>query len=181
VGDRKFTLVDTKVAMLLPGFIPAIPGWHTDGVPRRKRDPEWSVEWSPFNYGAPSQAEQLRQHQEGYFPRYHSVHVGLDCPTQFMTSGCQIDLEHGEDEQLYKEMGEKVTAMPYGPLDKEYLDAPYGQWLTWDWWQIHRATPAKDRGWRLWIRVTECDDPPSNNFIMRSQTQIYVVSEDQAW
>lgn len=181
VGDRDYTLVDTKVALLLPGFIPSIPGWHTDGAPRHHSRDGWD-EYSPFFYGPPSQAEQLRQSEAGYFPRYHSVHVGIDCPTEFMSSGCWIDLEHGEDEGLYKEMGEKVTAMPFGPLDKETLLAPYGQWLSWDWWRIHRAVPAKQRGWRVWIRVTECDDPPlEHDFIVRPQTQIYVVSEDQAW
>src|SRR5688500_599387 len=33
-GDRKNIIVDTKVHLLMDGMIPAIPGWHTDGVPR---------------------------------------------------------------------------------------------------------------------------------------------------
>lgn len=33
-GDRKHIIVDTKTHMLMPGMWPAIPGWHTDGVPR---------------------------------------------------------------------------------------------------------------------------------------------------
>src|SRR5581483_2552566 len=96
--------------------------------------------WSPFNYGPPSQAEQLRQEDEGYSPRFHSVHVGIDCPTQFVTNTVGLDLEHAEDEQLYKEMTQKVEAM-----ECDCVDAPYGTWMSWDWWQIHRATPAR---WR---------------------------------
>lgn len=34
VGDKKYVSVDTKVTFLMPGWYPAIPGWHTDGVPR---------------------------------------------------------------------------------------------------------------------------------------------------
>ena len=38
-NDRKYVVVDTKIHMLIPGMSPAIPGWHTDGVPRGpKRD-----------------------------------------------------------------------------------------------------------------------------------------------
>ncbi|MFP8823477.1 hypothetical protein, partial [Enterobacter cloacae] len=33
-GDKKHIVVDVKTHMLMPGMIPAIPGWHTDGVPR---------------------------------------------------------------------------------------------------------------------------------------------------
>src|SRR5690349_9046790 len=33
-GTKKHIVVDTKIHMLLPGMCPAIPGWHTDGVPR---------------------------------------------------------------------------------------------------------------------------------------------------
>ncbi|MEC2506153.1 hypothetical protein P9X25_18565, partial [Bacillus cereus] len=32
--DRKYIVVDTKVHMLMPGMCPAIPNWHSDGVPR---------------------------------------------------------------------------------------------------------------------------------------------------
>lgn len=34
-GDRKHIVVDVKTHMLMPGMIPAIPGWHTDGVDRK--------------------------------------------------------------------------------------------------------------------------------------------------
>src|SRR4051794_6847809 len=35
-NDRKHVVVDTKIHMLMPGMIPSIPGWHTDGIPRGK-------------------------------------------------------------------------------------------------------------------------------------------------
>lgn len=40
--SKKYIVVDTKIHMLMPGMSPAIPGWHTDGVPRGSQlDPQF--------------------------------------------------------------------------------------------------------------------------------------------
>src|SRR4051812_36058043 len=62
VGDREHVIVDTKVSMLMAGWMPAIPGWHTDGVPRGENG-------DPAGTGQPSLKRQLQMHSQGYFPR----------------------------------------------------------------------------------------------------------------
>ncbi|SKL83078.1 hypothetical protein [Mycobacteroides abscessus] len=179
VGDHKQVFVDTKVSLLLPGFIPAIPGWHTDGVPRRNAAGSGEVALiaaSASNTGAPSLAGQAALEGRGYRPRFHTIHVGNHCPTRFMRQPWVVDLEHGEDSGLYRELSRKVESAPYSERGA-YLDSPPEQWLSWNWWNLHTATPADWRGWRLLIRVTESDQPPLDSEFIRSQTQVYVPTE----
>lgn len=179
VGDHTHVHVDTKVSLLLPGFIPAIPGWHTDGVPRRNVEPvgdDAVISASASNTGAPSLASQALLEARGYRPRFHTIHVGNDCPTRFMRYPCAMTLAHDNDSDLYREISVNVNAAKHLEQDA-FLDAPLGQWMSWDWWNIHTATPAETRGWRLLIRVTESDQPPLDAGFIRSQTQVYVPTE----
>ncbi|SIJ20469.1 Uncharacterised protein [Mycobacteroides abscessus subsp. abscessus] len=181
VGDHTHVHVDTKVSLLLPGFIPAIPGWHTDGVPRRNADKPGEetslMSASASNTGAPSLAHQALLEARGYRPRFHTVHVGNDCPTRFMRHPYVVGLEHSGDSGLYRELTQKVNAAAPRMGNDDFLDAPLAQWMSWDWWNIHTATPAETRGWRLLIRVTESDQPPLDTGFIRSQTQVYVPTE----
>lgn len=150
VGDRKHIVVDTKTTMLMPGWLPAIPGWHTDGVPRPDKKPRLDL-------------------QEGDGPRYHLVTVGLDNPTEFVSESLSIDLENYDNADLYAELTRKIEALQ--PETVSYHE----RWVSWSWWNIHRATTATDRGWRLLIRVTESDDlPPRSTGFLRAQSQVYV-------
>jgi hypothetical protein len=177
VGDRPHVFVDTKVNMLLPGFIPAIPGWHTDGIPRHGSDERQC--WGKFgslNSGRPSLKEQERLDSQSLRPRYHTIHVGNDCATQFIDEPIEMQFKNAEDPRLYREMTIKINELR--ELDAvKVRDARLGQWLSWDWWQIHRAQPAQYRGWRLLIRITESVDPPLDSDFIRSQTQVYVPEE----
>ncbi|WP_207559217.1 hypothetical protein [Mycobacteroides abscessus] len=179
VGDHKHVHVDTKVSLLLPGFIPAIPGWHTDGVPRRNADQPGEASCmsaSASNTGAPSLASQALLEARGYRPRFHTIHVGNDCPTRFMRHPCAMTLAHDNDPGLYREISANVNGAKHLEED-EFMDAPLAQWMSWDWWNIHTATPAETRGWRLLIRVTESDQPPLDAGFIRSQTQVYIPTE----
>lgn len=165
-GDRKHIVVDTKVHMLLPGFIPAIPGWHTDGVPR-------GPEMDPAGKGAPN----LRAQVEGLItePHYHLLVTGDHCPTMFAAETLTFDLDLGLDRDLYKKMSEQANAKSFS-----YFETPANTVVEWDWWAVHTAQSAIRRGWRYLIRVTETDhiaprtDP--SDFI-RTQNQVYVPTE----
>lgn len=166
VGDRPHTIVDTKVTLLLPGFIPAIPGWHTDGVPRGK-------DWDPYGTGTPSMQAQVRQEsEEGKFPRFHTLIVGNPCVTEFVDVPVQLDLRHSEDPDLYKEVSTLINQGDYPTIFH-----PVGQWISWSWWNIHRAVPAQKRGWRLQMRVAEMYHPPLETGFIRAQSQVYVPEE----
>ncbi|AEK10027.1 hypothetical protein FDH96_gp140 [Mycobacterium phage Rey] len=168
VGDHEHIFVDTKVSMLMPGWWPAIPGWHTDGVPRVDEDGV-----NPLGIGKPSLPEQVDQHQDGYRPRYHTIHVGNDCPTEFIDGLLRLPIDHDTDEEMYSEMTRKID----GCSTLRKLKAPEGQWMSWDWWNIHQATQATQRGWRLLVRITESNQPPVDSEFIRPQNQVYVPKE----
>ncbi|QNL30826.1 hypothetical protein SEA_ESTES_138 [Mycobacterium phage Estes] len=177
VGDHKHVFVDTKVSMLMPGWWPAIPGWHTDGVPRVVPQPPGLLPgvklYSSAAAGKPSLVEQANQHLDGYRPRYHTIHVGNDCPTEFIDGLLRLPIDHDEDEEMYAEMTRKID----GCSTLRKLKALEGQWMTWDWWNIHQATQATQRGWRLLVRITESHQPPVDSDFIRPQNQVYVPKE----
>lgn len=160
-GKHSEVFVDTKVSMLMSGWYPAIPGWHTDGVPRPN--------------GRPSLASQIGFSGGGVRNVYHSIIVGNPCLTEFQnTPDLTLDLTHGEDEGLYSEM-DQYLSRDDNTLDTVTLSPLPGYWVTWDWWQIHRAVAATQRGWRLLIRVTESDlQGPRHTDFIRTQNQVYV-------
>lgn len=164
--DRKHIVVDTKVNFLLPGFVPAIPGWHTDGVPR-------GADLNPGGSGAPD----LRAQVDGKIsaPRYHLLVTGTHSQTRFMNKPTVLTVENGHN--LYQSMSREVNKIK-DPM--AFFDAPSCKVVEWDWWSIHAAVPATARGWRYLIRVTETDhiEPRTDpaDFI-RTQTQVYVPAE----
>lgn len=172
-NDRRYVVVDTKVHMLKPGMWPAIPGWHTDGVPRGNS-------WSPAD-GVPNIHLQDRAEGEGQrAPRYHLLVTGEGCLTEFVVErNFVVPVPECPSETLYSDMTHFVNA-----TRPQTFVAPSCRVLTWDWWDIHRGVAAKSSEWRFLIRVTETDhlapqtDP--RRFI-RTQHNVYVPSEAFGW
>lgn len=169
-GDRKYVTVDIKVTLLMPGWHPAIPGWHTDGVPRAGR----SGAFEPDASGDPRLDVQASSPDMA--PRYHLISVGLDSPTQFIDEPFELSLSDYKSPGLYAEMTRKVNAL----VDSRSLRTAsiHNRWVSWDWWNVHRAVPATATGWRLLVRVTESDvlAPRKSDFI-RAQTQVYAPAD----
>lgn len=170
-GDKKHIVVDVKTHMLMPGMIPAIPGWHTDGVPRGGKS------LSPAS-GAP----HIHMQEGTESPRYHLLVVGGDCPTKFIASR-NINLVTENLPNLYAGISSQVCEMD----DKSFLDtydAPDGQVVEWDWWELHTAQQARAPGWRFLIRVTETDylEPQKDlRLVLRNQQQVYLPTEKFGW
>uniref|UniRef100_UPI003D4A2A1F hypothetical protein n=1 Tax=Escherichia coli TaxID=562 RepID=UPI003D4A2A1F len=170
-GDKKHIVVDVKTHMLMPGMIPAIPGWHTDGVPRGGKS------LSPAS-GAP----HIHMQEGTESPRYHLLVVGGDCPTKFIASR-NISLVTENLPNLYAGISSQVCVMD----DKGFLDtydAPDGQVVEWDWWELHTAQQARAPGWRYLIRVTETDylEPQKDlRLVLRNQQQVYLPTEKFGW
>lgn len=163
---REHIIVDTKVTMLMDGWYPSIPGWHTDGVPRGKGG-------DPAGKGLPNLDTQVRLSSEGRTPLFHTIIFGIPNLTEFLADPLTLTLRHAHDRDLYKEVSHTVTAL--GELST--VDYAAGQWISWDWWNIHRAVPSDSTGWRLLIRVTESDIPPNRDKFFRAQSQVYVPTD----
>src|SRR5580698_1314436 len=74
-NNRKYVVVDTKISMLMPQFIPAILGWHTDGVPRPQKD-----------------KPDIRLQEGAEENIYHLVVTGEGCLTEFINSQISVNL-----------------------------------------------------------------------------------------
>lgn len=180
-GDRNNIVVDTKVHFLMPGFIPAVPGWHTDGVPR-------GDSLNPGGSGAPRIDAQIENVMCDITPpRYHLLVTGTHCPTRFLNMPMMLDVTQGRG--LYEDMSKEVNrriaeykeARPANVADNWlFLDTKPSTVYEWDWWNIHTAQQATARGWRYLIRVTETDHITTRtnpaDFI-RTQNQVYVPTE----
>ena len=166
---KKHIIVDTKIHMLLPGMCPAIPGWHTDGVPRGLTlDP--TVKQEP----------NIQSQEEMNSPIFHLLVTGTSCLTQFIEQrNIDLNVPNEPDAKLYKMMSKQVNdRIAKGELTS--FEAPTCTPVMWDWWEIHTGVPAKHHEWRFLIRVTETDiQEPKRDLreIIRTQQQGYMPME----
>jgi len=163
---KKHIIVDTKIHMLLPGMCPAIPGWHTDGVPRGSSlDP------------TAKQAPNIQAQEEMDSPIFHLLVTGTSCLTQFIhQSNIDLEVPSKPDSKLYSMVTKQVNNL----VDKGELttyEAPSCTPVMWDWWELHTGVPAKHHEWRFLIRVTETNiQEPKKDLrdIIRIQQQGYM-------
>ncbi len=179
--DKRHVIVDTKVHMLMPGFYPAIPGWHTDAAPR-------GPESNPLNSQGPNPPNLFLQ-EENSSPRFHLLVTGEGARTDFIAER-DIDLliPDEPDTSLYKRMTDYIKNCSYSFAPAEYpkftyITIPTCTVWEWNWWEVHTAVPATKNEWRFLIRVTETDysEPESNlRNIIRTQSNVY-VPESFGW
>jgi hypothetical protein len=177
--DRAHVVVDTKVHMLMPGFSPAIPGWHTDGAPRGES-------LNPLGTGAPNlfaqefTAEPNFAAQEVRRPhRFHTITTGFGCLTEFVAEPVAIDVPDAPTKKLYSVISREVERIK--PATRKLVSC---QATEFDWWDLHRASIATAHEWRFFIRVTETDwwAPQSDlRAIMRTQQQVYIADPAFGW
>lgn len=175
-GDRQYIVVDTKIHMLMPGMLPAIPGWHTDGVPR-------DLHFRPDVPGAPRLDLQVRvaagEAPHIRPPRYHLlVTGGAAAPTEFLAEAWDAEFPAGEVPDLYSRMTrmiEQERGRTFGPRSLYVED---GQVYEFGWWDVHRAIPAREHGWRFLMRATETDsiEPQTDlRSVIRMHNPVYVT------
>ena len=164
--DKKHIIIDTKVHMLMPGFYPAIPGWHTDGVPRGK-------ERHPQAKAAPNIFAQDHMSDT----RFHLLVTGEGCLTDFLyTKDVWLDVPNEPDTKLYKMIDDQVKSLlEQNELSK--FSVPSCTAVEFDWNEIHTGVAASKHEWRFLIRVTETDhQEPCRDLrkVLKTQQQVYV-------
>ena len=162
-NDKKYVLVDVKIHMLMQGFCPAIPGWHTDGVPRPNM--------SASGKGAPD--IQLQETMDS--PRYHLLTTGDHCSTEFVRKrDIPMNVPDVPSNKLYSDINKQMTDLVQAG-ELQTFTKPR-QIVEFDWWELHTAVYAKRFGWRYLIRVTESDTmAPLTNLrdVLKTQAQVY--------
>lgn len=168
---RENVVFDSRVHMLMPGWYPAIPGYHHDDVPR----PDIPVGQHFITAGQPDYDN----------PRYLSEHIlGLVnadiCPTHFAIGKCVMP-EVPEGEIIYRKWHPEVlNLIDYGQLTK--IDAPDRTLVKFDWQTWHTGSKTLKHGWRWFGRVSRNTDRVkkiSNE--IRVNAQVYLEFPMEGW
>lgn len=156
-------VVDSRVHMLKPGWLPCIGGYHTDDVPRRAE-----LNWQP----------------DFERPIYRSNHImglvnGEVCPTQFAVGKFSLEIPPS-DQITYQVWHKQIQTMVEDGFLRSYF-AESGKYIEFNDRAFHQGTFAKKDGWRWFIRVSKDTDRvfKCTNEIRR-QTQVY-LDVTQGW
>lgn len=164
-------VIDSRVHMLMPGWFPAIPGWHHDDVPRS----------APAGGHVPmSQHGQPNYDATAYLSRHCLALVGGDvAPTEFAIGDHKLPFIEPERGPVYKHWNDMIEAqIEAGDLTRTV--APSNQLVFFDWQSAHRAVPAVKAGWRWFGRASfNTGRKPTNE--IRKQVQVYLPTPTEGW
>jgi hypothetical protein len=164
-------VVDSRVHMLMPGWYPAIPGFHHDDVPR----PPIPVGQHFITAGQPDYDN----------PRYHSKHImGLvnaeTAPTEFAIGDCMMP-EIPDGELIYRAWHQEVKRL-IGAGELKSVMAPDRRLLMFDWQTFHQGTKCVKNGWRWFGRVSwDTDRVNTVTDEIRRNAQVYLTVPFDGW
>lgn len=170
-GWTEDVVFDSRVHMLMPGWYPAIPGFHHDDVPR----PEIPVGQHFITAGQPDYDN----------PAYRSEHIiglvnGDICPTIFALGGCEMPAI-AQGELIYRRWHEEVVKLiEAGKL--ESFEAPSNRLIYFDCDTFHTGTKATGNGWRWFGRISRNTDRVKKiTNEIRQQVQVYLEFPMDGW
>ena len=165
--NSKHISIDTRVAMLNPGWFPCIPGWHCDDFHRPTGK-------------QPILTEVLEKAPQEHF----IIQIGDHALTEFVDNEAIItpyvemqQKAESESKNLYQlydaEIERTKTAGSVTITESEtlYSFTPL---------DFHRGVKATKKGWRLFFRATQSNHREPKNEI-RTQTQIYMDRASLGW
>lgn len=168
---KKDVVFDSRVHMLMPGWYPAIPGYHHDDVPR----PEIPAGQHFITAGQPDYDN----------PRYKAEHIlalvnAEVCPTKFVIGECKMPAIP-EGELIYRKWHEEVKKL-ISSGEVEVVDAPDRQLVYFDWQCFHTGDKAVSNGWRWFGRISRNTDRVNKiTNEIRSQVQVYLEFPMEGW
>lgn len=162
---------DSRIHMLMPGWYPAIPGWHHDDVPR----PKIPVGQHFASSGQPDYDN----------PRYKAEHImglinGDVCPTAFAIGKCTMPAI-SEGELIYRAWHKEVERL----IRDEQLSIEYaksGQLVYFDCDTFHTGVKTVSNGWRWFGRVSRNTDRVNEiTNEIRCNAQVYLEFPMEGW
>jgi len=149
--ENQNIVIDARVTMTMPGAYPSLPGWHCDDFNRSER------------YAQPN-PEDANDKVTHFMAIVGESEDGNSC-TQFVTEPLTIILDRSD---VWHSLDKAVNALPECKTrfirNREIVQFNQNA--------IHRATPTKTPGWRLFVRCSFTHRPVHNE--IRKQVQIYV-------
>lgn len=165
------SVFDSRVHMLMPGWFPAIPGYHHDDVPRPTIEPGKHF----ITAGQPDYDN----------PRYRSEHImglvgGEVCPTHFAIGECTMP-RVPDGQLIYRTWHEEVLKL----LDNGKLtlrEAPDRTLIYFDCDAFHTGSKAIGSGWRWFGRLSRNTDRAKTiTNEIRRQVQVYLEFPMEGW
>ena len=150
-SERQNIVIDSRVSMTMPGAYPSLPGWHCDDFNRSER------------YAQPN-PEDANDKVTHFMALVGEAQDGNSC-TQFITEPLTVKLDRTD---VWHSLDKSINSLPKYKSDfiKNREVIHFNQNA------IHRATPTKTPGWRLFVRCSFTHRPNYNE--IRKQVQIYV-------
>ncbi len=168
---RQRLVFDSRVHMLMPGWYPAIPGYHHDDVPR----PPIPVGQHFITAGQPDYDN----------PAYRAQHIfGLVnaevAPTDFAVGRCTMP-EVPDRELIYRCWhGEVERLLAAGELQR--VSAPDRRLIHFDCDAFHTGVKALASGWRWFGRASiNTDRVHKVTNEIRRQAQVYLEFPMEGW
>ena len=160
-----FPNADIRIHRLYPGDFPAYPGWHCDGEYRE-------------TYFAQPDLDRIQVHN-------HLVCTVSTSPsgvsnTQFLAEPFAFRLEDQPTQEIT--LWGKVHGAVEQQQTKTLYDTKDGDLVMFDSLTLHRAMPAKVRGWRLFFRMSMWHKPNlGDGGCISKQEQVYKLCEGSGW
>jgi len=169
--DKENCVFDSRVHMLMPGWYPAIPGYHHDDVPR----PKIPVGQHFATAGQPDYDNM----------RYQSKHIlGLVnaniCPTAFIVGKCEMSpIQDGE--LVYRKWHSEIVDKINSGEVIEVISKDRCLYF-FDWETFHTGQKTISNGWRWFGRVS-CDTERVVQITneIRKQVQVYLEFPMEGW
>lgn len=156
---EKNIVIDTRVNMLMKGQWPSIPGFHCDDVPRNPESGQPDL----------SLCDDSVRH---FMVLVSTNKADTISGTEFVTNERTYNLKK---DSVWNSLDSAVC----GDKKKKTRFIKEREIIEFNQLAIHRATPAKENGWRLFFRLSVTHRKPVNE--IRNQVQIYVDPKNSGW
>jgi len=149
-------LVDTRVHMLMPGWYPAIIGFHLDFVPRELPNSQPNLE---------------KTHNQIHY----MATIGDSSIPEFVIEPLEVSIDESGKTNVYTQLNEHVEK-----INPRLMKATPNNIWKFSSHDVHRATAATKAGWRYFIRVSyNTGVEPKNT--KRTQVQVYLPEGYKSW
>lgn len=156
-------VIDTRTHMLMKGMLPAIPGWHCDGLVRPERYAQPLLE---------SYDPRVR-HYAIFFATEPRVSRTVFCKDA-RTLEVDPDRVWGSVDQSLQATEKWLSRDGDDAKTRFFYEQTEGELMSFDEQTLHRASPCEVPGWRMFFRLSVTRDPVRDQ--IRKQTQVYTTS-----
>lgn len=154
--------IDVRVHRLYKDDFPAVPGWHCDGEYRKTYHSQPELDKVP-----------LHRHIVG------TVSTGTQgvSLTQFVTDDVSVEVDEENGVGIWEQVHNHIDATV-----PTIIEAEDGKLYDFGSMTLHRCMPAKERGWRLFLRASMWHKPYlQGEGTLARQEYVYRLSEEKGW